>query len=65
MTQKQHFIEIKMRRYTLLLTEIEMQNLLSPNPILWQEGIKRGKGILRAKTARARIGKLPAREGRR
>jgi hypothetical protein len=44
-------IEIKMRRYTLFLTEQEIQGMLVQNPELWKTAIGRGKGILRTRKA--------------
>jgi len=48
------YVEIKLTKYTLFLTEQELHSLLSTNPALWQEAIRRGKAILRARKAEAR-----------
>lgn len=48
------YVEIKLTKCTLFLTEQELQNLLSMNPVLWQEAIRRGKFILRQRKELAR-----------
>ncbi|WP_134219073.1 hypothetical protein [Pelotomaculum sp. FP] len=59
MTQKTQFIEIKLSKYVLFLTEIEIKTLLSLNPSLWEEAIRRGKSIKRARVGQARNNKVP------
>ncbi len=48
------YIEIKLTKHTLFLTEHELVQLLSRDVDLWREGIRRGKAILRARKERAR-----------
>ncbi|WP_338826274.1 hypothetical protein MTBGP_09770 [Moorella thermoacetica] len=48
------YIEIKLTKYTIILTEKELLFLLSQDINLWREAIRRGKAILRARTERAR-----------
>lgn len=51
------YVEIKLTKCTLFLTEHELQNLLyllSMNPVLRQEAIRRGKFILRQRKEIAR-----------
>ncbi|MDF9408271.1 MAG: hypothetical protein A4E52_00436 [Pelotomaculum sp. PtaB.Bin013] len=51
---RQKYVEIRLTKCRLFLTEPELQNLLSLNPLLWKEGIRRGKYILRARAAKGR-----------
>lgn len=53
------YIEIKLTKYTLFLTERELQHLLSMNPELWVVAIRRGKHILRARASEARQARSP------
>ncbi|WP_338819592.1 hypothetical protein MTCOM_10930 [Moorella thermoacetica] len=48
------YIEIKLTKHTLFLTEQELGHLLSRDVDLWREAIRRGKAILRARKERAR-----------
>jgi len=48
------YIEIKLPKCRLFLTEREMLRLLNQDPDLWMLALKRGKGITRARQARAR-----------
>jgi hypothetical protein len=48
------YIEIKLTKHTLFLTEQELNRLLSHDVDLWQEAIRRGKAILRARQAEQR-----------
>lgn len=48
------YLEIKLTKCTLFLTEQELVHLLSRDVDLWQEAIRRGKAILRARKERAR-----------
>jgi len=41
------YITLKLRKYTLVLTEEELNSLLNRDIDLWEKGIKRGKMILR------------------
>jgi len=43
------FIEIKLRRCTVFLTANEINYLLQLDLVLFQTGLKRGKGILRSR----------------
>jgi len=51
------WIEIKMTKCVLVITEAELQKLLSRDPALWAEAIKRGKGTRRVRAARERAEK--------
>lgn len=42
------YIEIKITKATLFLTESELINLLARDPPLWEKAIKRGKAFRRA-----------------
>jgi len=46
------YIEVRMTKTTLYFTEAELSSLLAANKRLWQEAIRRGKMIKRAKTKR-------------
>lgn len=48
------YIEIKMAKHTLFITEQELVHLLSRDMDLWREAIRRGKAILRARKERMR-----------
>lgn len=48
------YIEIKLTKCTLFLTEQELGHLLSHDVDLWREAIRRGKAILRARKERMR-----------
>ena len=52
------FLEIKMRRCVVFLTEGEIIKLLSTDPALWQEALKRGKGITRTRATERREVKI-------
>lgn len=58
-----NFIEIRLTKCLLFLTESEITGLLSKDLDLWKEAIKRGKGISRARAnaSRPRKVKKPAR----
>jgi hypothetical protein len=45
-------IEIRMTKTTLYLTEPELVRLLSRDPEIWREAIRRGKYIQRARKRR-------------
>lgn len=42
------YIEVRLTKCRLYLTEKEINSLLALNPVLWEQAIKRGKGITRA-----------------
>lgn len=46
------FIEVRLTKHKLFLTEPELVNLLSRDPALWREAIRRGKHIRRETKAR-------------
>ena len=48
------YIEIKLQRCSVCLTERELLALLAREPDLWALSLKRGKGILRQRKAAAR-----------
>ena len=48
------YLEIKLQRCLLCLTEKELLALLAREPDLWALSLKRGKGALRARAARER-----------
>ncbi len=41
------YITLKLQKYTLVLTEQELNSLLNRDTDLWERAIKRGKMILR------------------
>ena len=47
-----NYIEIKMTKCKLYLTETELQYLLSKDKHLWQKALKRGKFIKRSENCR-------------
>ena len=55
------YIEIQMTKTRIFLTETELNRLLAREPELWALSVKRGKGILRRRTAVKRQSKTPAR----
>ncbi len=55
------FIEIRLTKYRIFLTEAEMVGLLESNLLLWQEAIMRGKAFQRARQTRERQVKAPRR----
>ncbi|TEB08621.1 hypothetical protein Psch_02187 [Pelotomaculum schinkii] len=58
------FIEIKLPKCTLFLLPDELNRLLQQDPDLFAKGIKRGKGILRARQAMERNCKHTSKEAR-
>lgn len=54
MTGNGEYIEIKLKRCTVFLTINEINYLLQRDPVLFQTGLQRGKGILRARANRDR-----------
>lgn len=48
------YVEIKLTKCRLFLTESELQSLLARDPELWRVAIKRGKHIKRAQARRPR-----------
>ncbi|CVK17546.1 hypothetical protein [Sporomusa sphaeroides] len=48
------FVIIRLARQIVALTESEVLQMLKANPLIWLEGIKRGKGINRYEKAQAR-----------
>ncbi|HBQ26318.1 MAG TPA: hypothetical protein DD791_07990 [Syntrophomonas sp.] len=55
-------LEIKASRCTLYLTEQELQSLLSRDPNLWREALRRGKAFSRATQTRERVQKKVEKE---
>ncbi|MCL6612476.1 MAG: hypothetical protein K6T66_13125 [Peptococcaceae bacterium] len=51
------YIEIRLTKYRLFLTEAELTALLAQNPELWAEAVRRGKAITRARAALKRNSK--------
>lgn len=49
------FIEIKLTKCIVFLTENEISKLLQSNPELFMEGIKRGKAIKRKRELSERV----------
>jgi hypothetical protein len=47
-------ISIRLPRCVVVLTANEVLALLQEHPDIWQEGLKRGKGLLRARQAEKR-----------
>lgn len=47
-------VEIRLTKYSICLTELELESLLARDPELWVLAIKRGKGILRVRQAKER-----------
>jgi hypothetical protein len=47
-------IEIKLLRCRLVLYENELLLMLREHPDIWQQGLRRGKGVIRARQAEAR-----------
>lgn len=52
------YVEIRLKRCRLFLTESELINLLARDPALWQEALRRGKAITRKEQANERNTKL-------
>lgn len=50
--KREKLIAIKMTKATLFLTEPELVQLLTKDPELWLEGIRRGKYVKRARAVR-------------
>ncbi len=48
-------LEIKASRCTLYLTEPELQSLLSRDPDLWREALRRGKAFTRSRQTQERV----------
>lgn len=48
-------LEIKMTKCTLYLTEPELQSLLSRDPDLWREALRRGKAFTRSRQTQERV----------
>lgn len=46
------YIEIKLTKCRLFLTEAELQKLLARDPALWRVALKRGKAVQRARDRR-------------
>lgn len=49
------FIEIKLTKHSIFLTEEEIRTLLSNNPEVYKEGINRGKAFKRSSQIKERI----------
>lgn len=49
------FIEIKLTKHSIFLTEVEIRTLLSHHPEVYIEGIKRGKAFKRSSQLKERI----------
>lgn len=56
------FVIIRLARQIVALTEGEVLQLLKANPMIWLEGVKRGKGVSRYEKAQARKPKGAAHE---
>lgn len=52
------FLEIKISRCRLFLTETEIISLLARDPELWRQALKRGKGIIRTRGTERREVKI-------
>jgi len=48
------YVEIKLTKCRLFLTEAEIYKLLRSDPLLWREAIGRGKAFMRARRQRER-----------
>lgn len=48
------YLEIKIQRCLVLLTEKELLTLLARDPNLWALALRRGKGVMRSRAARER-----------
>ncbi len=48
------YIEVKLTKYRLFLTEPELVSLLAKDPKVWKQAIKRGKHILRWRKEQSR-----------
>ena len=48
------FVIIRLARQVVALTESEVLLMLKANPLIWLEGVKRGKGVSRYEKAQAR-----------
>lgn len=60
------FLEIRLTKCRIFLTEQELTGLLSREPSLWAEALKRGKAISRTRAAAERQGKIsPEKRGKR
>ena len=57
MHRKDDFLEIRLPKCTVFLRPAEINRLLMQDPVLFQQAIQRGKGILRARQARERQSK--------
>lgn len=55
---KMAWLEIRLSKCRLYLTEAELRSLLAMDPELWAEAIRRGKGIQRSQTAAKRQAKI-------
>ena len=51
------YLEIRLTKTTLVLTEAEILKAVGAFPELFKEAVKRGKGLLRAEKATGRIPK--------
>lgn len=49
MLSNNRFIEIKMTKCTIFLTEVEFISLLAHDRDLWEKGLRRGKSFIRAR----------------
>ena len=56
------YVELKLTKYRLYLTEQELTRLLAKDPDKWAEWIKRGKGFTRAAKARQQMAAKRERE---
>lgn len=50
-------IEIRLTKYWLVLKPEELTQMLKAFPVIWEEGIRRGKPLLRAEKEQYRHGK--------
>jgi len=52
---KRKYLEIRLTKCTLFLTEAELARLLAHEPATWQEAIRRGKAFLRKRQTENRM----------
>lgn len=61
MNSQARYIEIKLPRCVVFLTAAEINQLLQKDTVLFAEGLRRGKAILRRRQELKRQAKAPAR----
>lgn len=50
-----NMLEIRLPKCVIYLTEQELQSLLSRDPDLWREALRRGKAFTRSRQTRERV----------